>query len=96
MNQEKLSSTGLSHDCQSLGEVKDVEGLARSVELDEVRGNDFNLSLSRCVSAAVEAEHRDIQAILDELTGLEEQRVALDGDLREIFTGLGYRWAAKS
>jgi type I restriction-modification system DNA methylase subunit len=52
-----------------LGEVKDVEGLARSVELDEVRGNDFNLSLSRCVSAAVEAEHRDIQAILDGLRG---------------------------
>jgi type I restriction enzyme M protein len=73
----------------------DVEGLARSIELDEVRGNDFNLSPSRYVSAAVEAEHTDIQATLDELTSLEEQRVALDGDLREIFTGLGYRWGAK-
>jgi type I restriction-modification system DNA methylase subunit len=77
-----------------LGEVKDVEGLARSVELDEVRGNDFNLP-SRCVSAAVEAEHRDSRAILDGLTGLEEKRIELDGHLREIFTGLGYRWGAK-
>lgn len=74
---------------------KDVEGLLRCVGLDEVRASDFNLSPSRYVSAATEAEHRDIQTILDELTGLEEKRTALDGDLLEIFTGLGYRWGAK-
>jgi hypothetical protein len=26
---------------------------------------------------------------------LEEKRIELDGHLREVFTGLGYRWGAK-
>jgi type I restriction enzyme M protein len=74
---------------------KDVEGLARCVGLDEVRANDFNLSPSRYVSAATPAEHQDIQVLLDQLTALEEQRVGLDAELREIFNGLGYRWGGK-
>jgi hypothetical protein len=40
----------------------------------------------------VPAEHRDVQEILDELAGLDADAHRLDGELREIFTGLGYRW----
>lgn len=68
----------------------DVEGFARSVPVSDLA--DFNLSPTRYVAPASVAEHRDIQAILDELAGLEAEAGKLDGELKGIFEGLGYRW----
>jgi type I restriction enzyme M protein len=90
-----IPGDGVAKIAEAVRAGKDVEGLLRCVGLDEVRANDFNLSPSRYVSAATPAEHQDIQVLLDQLTALEEQRVGLDGELREIFNGLGYRWAGK-
>ena len=35
---------------------------------------------------------RNIQVILDEIAGLEGDAKKLDGELKAIFEGLGYRW----
>jgi type I restriction enzyme M protein len=71
---------------------QDVERFVRVVPLEEIARNDYNLSPSRYVETAAPAEHRDVQTILDELARLDAESRRLDGDLREIFTSLGYRW----
>ena len=71
---------------------QDVPRLVRVVSVEEIAKHDWNLSPSRYVETAVPAEHRDVQEILDELAGLDADARRLDGELREIFTGLGYRW----
>jgi type I restriction enzyme M protein len=73
---------------------KDIEGFVKAVSLGELA--DFNLSPSRYVASAAVAEHRDIQLILDDLGGLEKDAQRLDGELKGIFVGLGYRWGGTS
>jgi len=71
---------------------QDVPRFVRVASLEEIAKHDWNLSPSRYVETAAPAEHRDVQEILDELAGLDADARRLDGELREIFTGLGYRW----
>ncbi len=73
---------------------QDAERLVRVVGVEEIAKNDYNLSPSRYVETAAPAEHRDVQTLLDELSQLDIEARRLDGDLREIFTGLDYRWRA--
>jgi len=70
----------------------DVERFVKVASAEEIAGTDFNLSPSRYIETAAAVEHRDIQEILDELAGLDTEARKLDGDLQQIFTGLGYRW----
>ena len=70
----------------------DVERLVKVASAEEIAKNDYNLSPSRYVETATATEHRDIQTILDELATLETEARRLDGDLKGIFSGLGYRW----
>ena len=71
---------------------RDVERFVKVVALEEVVKNDYNLSPSRYVETALPTEHRDIQVLLDELASLDAEARRRDAELREIFTGLGYRW----
>ncbi len=72
--------------------AKDVERLVKVVSVEEVARNDYNLSPSRYIETAAPTEHRDVQTLLDELAQLDVEARRLDGELKEIFTGLGYRW----
>lgn len=74
---------------------RDVEKLVTIVSNQDVAKNDYNLSPSRYVDIAAAVEHRDIQEILDELAGLDAQAQKLDGELKGIFEGLGYRWGGE-
>lgn len=58
----------------------------------EIVKNDYNLSPSRYIETAVAIEHRDVQTLLDELAKLDTAATRLDSELKEIFTGLGYKW----
>jgi len=85
-----IPEDGISKIADAVHAGNDVEGLLKSVPVGDLA--DFNLSPSRYVASAIAVEHRDIQVILDELAGLESEARRLDGDLRVIFNGLGYRW----
>jgi type I restriction enzyme M protein len=76
--------------------ARDVERFVRVVGVEEIARNDYNLSPSRYVETATPAEHKDVQTLLDELARLDTEARRLDGELREIFTGLGYRWGGES
>lgn len=70
----------------------DVERFVKIASTDEIAKNDYNLSPSRYIETATAIEHRDVQMILDDLSKLEAESKQLDGELKEIFTGLGYQW----
>lgn len=74
---------------------KDAERFVKVVSREEIAKNDYNLSPSRYIETAAATEHRDVQAILDDLAKLDVEAVNLDEELREIFTCLGYRWGRK-
>ena len=71
---------------------KDVERFVKVASIEEIAQNDYNLSPSRYIETAAAAQHRDVQTILDDLSKLEAESKQLDGELKEIFTGLGYQW----
>lgn len=74
---------------------KDVERFVKLVPVEEIARNDYNLSPSRYIETAAAPEHRDVQTLLDDLARLDGEATRLDGELREIFTGLGYRWGGQ-
>ncbi len=70
---------------------KDIERFVKVTTIEEITKKDYNLSPSRYIETAAATEHRDVQPILDELAHLDAEAKRLDGELKEIFTGLGYR-----
>jgi len=74
---------------------KDIERLVKVVPVEEIAKNDYNLSPSRYIETAAPTEHRDVQTVLDELAKLDGEAARSDGKLKEIFTGLGYRWGGQ-
>jgi len=54
-------------------EFRDIEGFARVVGLEEVRANDYNLSVTLYVAPPIEAEEVDLEKELRELLELEKQ-----------------------
>lgn len=70
---------------------KDVERFVKVVSVEDVVKNDYTLSPSRYIKIAEATEHRDVQTLLDEMAQLDAEAKRLDGDLKGIFTGLGYK-----
>lgn len=71
---------------------KDIERFVKVATVEEIAKNDYNLSPSRYIETAAATEHRDVQTLLDELIQFDEVAKQLDGELKGIFTGLGYKW----
>ena len=85
-----IPDEGVERIAEAVRAGQDAEGLVKAVAVGDLA--DFNLSPSRYVTSATAAEHRDIQVVLDELAGLDEETRRLDAELKGIFEGLGYRW----
>jgi type I restriction enzyme M protein len=75
---------------------KDIERLVKVASTEEITKHDYSLSPSRYIDVTTATEHRDVQAILDELAALDVQAKQLDGELKGIFSGLGYRWRGET
>lgn len=71
---------------------KDMDRFVKVVGVEEIAKKDYNLSPSRYIETAAATEHRDVQTLLDELAKLDTEAKRLDGELKEIFTELGYKW----
>jgi type I restriction enzyme M protein len=91
-----IPDTGVKKIAAAFRAGHDVERLVKVVDTAEIAKADYNLSPSRYIETAIATEHRDIQGILDELTSLDGQARRLDGELRQIFVKLGYRWGGQS
>ena len=60
------------------------------VATEALAANHYNLSPSAYVETVSPAQHRDIQTILAELAHFDAEALRLDGDVKRLFTSLGY------
>jgi type I restriction enzyme M protein len=67
---------------------KDVERFVKVVTTEEITKHDYNLSPSRYIDVTAATEHRDVQAILDELAAFDTEAKRLDDQLKSIFVDL--------
>lgn len=74
----------------------DVDRFVKVVPTKEIaEKHDYNLSPSRYIETAGAMEHRDVQTILNDLANLDSEATKVDGELKTIFTKLGYKWGEK-
>lgn len=72
---------------------EEVEGFSKIITIEEARRNDYNLSPSRYVSTNEREELQPIEDILVELGKIEEEREAIDRELEQILTKMGFKRA---
>jgi type I restriction enzyme M protein len=87
-----LPDTSIQKIADAFHAAKDVARFVKVATREEIAAKDFSLSPSAYIDTAAPTEHRDIQEILDELATIDGEARRLDGDLAQIFAGLGYRW----
>ncbi|MGC8691279.1 MAG: N-6 DNA methylase, partial [Caldisericum sp.] len=71
-------------------EWKEIEGFSKIITLEEAKLNDYNLSPSRYIAINEEQEIMPIEDILVELDKVEEERNAIDKELKEILNKMGF------
>jgi type I restriction enzyme M protein len=71
-------------------EWKEIEGFSKIITLEEAKLNDYNLSPSRYIAINEEQEIMPIEDILVELAKVEEERNAIDKELKEILNKMGF------
>jgi type I restriction enzyme M protein len=71
-------------------EWREEEGLSKIISIEEAARSDYNLSPSRYVSINGKEEYRPVEEILVELAELEEERQAVDKELNDILSKLGF------
>ena len=69
---------------------KDIEKFCKSVDLEEIKENDFNLNISLYVFNFEEEEEIDIQQVLDELKVHEKEREELNQKVQGYLEELGF------
>ena len=70
---------------------KDIDRYSHIADPEVLQENEFNLSVPRYVDTSEDKEEIDIQATIDELTNLKEQRIELEMQVRENLKRLGYK-----
>jgi len=73
-------------------EFKDVPKYAKVASLDEIRENDYNLSITRYVDVFEEEEHIDIPKVLQGLKRLDSERLRVEEKLKSYLEELGHEF----
>ena len=69
---------------------EDVEGFAHVADLDEIRGNDFNLNISRYVDTTKHEEGVSVEEALAQLREAERRRDEAAVRMHGLLAELGY------
>lgn len=73
----------------------DVQGFAHVADLDETRGNGFNLNISRYVDTARQEEGISVEDALAQLREAERRRDEAVAKMNTLITELGYAGSAR-
>jgi type I restriction enzyme M protein len=90
-NQNKLRKDDIEKIVSAFREYKSFDKYCRSVSLDEIRANDYNLNITRYVDVTEEEEEVDVQKVLNELNSLKSERSEIEKKMNEFLEELGYR-----
>lgn len=69
---------------------QDVEKYAHLADLEEIRGNGYNLNIPRYVDTFEEEPEIDMRALLSERAGLKAELERLEGEMEKYLKELGY------
>lgn len=71
--QNELSNENVKKIVDIYRERKNIDNFSRTVELDEIKNNDYNLNVSRYVSTAEEDKVINLKSVNDELINIENK-----------------------
>lgn len=86
----RLQDENVERIVKTYRDFTDVEKYAKVADLDTIRDNDGNLSITRYADVFVEEEPVDVAKTLVELTRIERERQLIEEKLKEFLKELGY------
>jgi type I restriction enzyme M protein len=89
-NQNELTEDGLDHIVENFREWTTEERLSRTVSLDEIRENDYNLNIALYVDTTEPEEDIDVTEELAKLRELQEERDEIEATMNEHMEALNY------
>ena len=89
-SQKKLTDAGVNHVVKNFQSWKNEEKVSRTVDIDEIQNNDYNLTISLYVDTTEPAEDINMSSELDELRSLQQQINELEGRFDQYMEVLDY------
>ncbi|MDM5257064.1 type I restriction-modification system subunit M [Bacillus toyonensis] len=89
-NQNTLRDQDIEKIIASYNKYEEVEKYCRSVRIEEIRENDYNLNIARYIDTTEEEEEIDVAAALIELCKLEKEREDIEAVMYGYLKELGY------
>jgi type I restriction enzyme M protein len=89
-NQNELTQDGLDHIVGNFREWATEERVSRTVSLDEIRENDYNLNIALYVDTTEPEEDIDVEEELAKLRELQAERDAIEAKMDEHMESLNY------
>jgi type I restriction enzyme M protein len=90
-NQNKLRPEDLAKIVNAYKEYKAIKKYSRTVPLDEIRANDYNLNITRYIDVTEEEEPIDVQKAWDEMKELKKERGVAEEKMDKFLRELGYQ-----
>jgi len=90
-NQNKLRREDIDKVVNAYREYRVIEKYCRPVPLDEIRGNDYNLNITRYIDITEEEEPIDVQAVLKELKEVKKERSNVERKMTRYLKELGFQ-----
>ena len=89
-NQNELANEGLDHIVDNFREWATEERVSRTVSLDEIRENDYNLNIALYVDTTEPEEDIDVEAELGKLRELQAERDEIEARMDQHMEVLNY------
>jgi type I restriction enzyme M protein len=89
-NQNELTEDGLDHIVENFREWATEERVSRTVSLDEIRENDYNLNIALYVDTTEPEEDIDVEEELAKLRELQAERDEIEATMSEHMVALNY------
>jgi type I restriction enzyme M protein len=89
-NQNQLTEDGLDHIVGNFGDWVTEERVSRTVEMDEIRENDYNLNIALYVDTTEPEEDIDVEEELAKLRELQAERDEIEAQMTQHMEALNY------
>jgi type I restriction enzyme M protein len=89
-NQNELTEEGLDHIVENFREWTTEERVSRTVSLDEIRENDYNLNIALYVDTTEPQEDIDVKQELTKLRKLQSERDEIEAKMTDHMEALNY------
>lgn len=89
-NQNKLTENGIQHIVDNFNKWRTEERVSRTVDVDEIQENDYNLNIALYVDTTEPEEDIDVAEELEQLNQLQEEHEEIKQTMRQHMEALNY------